>query len=614
MATSFPGAVAGTRLLLMSNEAPGLRGQAMLRIGVLLAVALGGFWTLYSIDFFFTGRIDTSSPTNPFARFLKFDPTSISDAISSLAGNIAAIFGLVITVVSIIVQLSADRYTGVTRMFFRDRLNIGVMAYYLVACVYAVWLSVSLQHDYVPRAVLVSMLGMTTMGLLLMAPYFGYVFWFLEPSTIIHRIRSDAVKTASRGALEASSLAGFAAQAATLTAMEELTDITSNSISGKDKIIASGAVDALKDFALEYLKVKPRATSDWFSVGPGIRDNPDFVAMDPESLRELEQRRTWVEWKVMRQYLGIYNEALATMRDINYLIAIDTRYIGEAALASGRPGTRRARVPVHEQLPARHAQRARRAHRVQRAEPVPPARRSDAPRREHGGGAPGRQAHDLLRAHVSYDMKLTFVTETVAYDVSALCEFANQVGAKEERDMLTEFLELDQSALARSQEKGLLGVRKAQVKLASYYLLTGQEEKARTICRDMEGEPRERLLAIRQQLESVTSKDFWEIIDRGRNFEYMPPDQGKRIFFMSWAERRRDRTGFLLDAWGGFLPLVRQCPVTTRVPAECGKRVQGVAHSPLGRTRLLGYRSPANVRQPHVARERPAPPGSPGSG
>ena len=33
----------------------------------------------------------------------------------------------------------------------------------------------------------------------------------------------------------------------------------------------------------------------------------------------------------MRQYLGIYNEALAAMRDINYLIAIDTRYIGEAA-------------------------------------------------------------------------------------------------------------------------------------------------------------------------------------------------------------------------------------------------------------------------------------------
>jgi hypothetical protein len=534
VATSFPGAVAGTRLLRMSNEAPGLRGQAMLRIGVLLAVALGGFWTLYSIDFFFTGRIDTSSPTNPFARFLKFDPTSISDAISSLAGNIAAIFGLVITVVSIIVQLSADRYTGVTRMFFRDRLNIGVMAYYLVACVYAVWLSVSLQHDYVPRAVLVSMLGMTTMGLLLMAPYFGYVFWFLEPSTIIHRIRSDAVKTASRGALEASSLAGFAAQAATLTAMEELTDITSNSISGKDKIIASGAVDALKDFALEYLKVKPRATSDWFSVGPGIRENPDFVAMDPESLGELEQRRTWVEWKVMRQYLGIYNEALSGMRDINYLIAIDTRYIGEAAIRAGD----RELVSLVFRFMNSYMRATLNARDVRTAYNVLNQYRLLVEAMLRGGSTEAAlQGVKYMKyyGHVSFDMKLTFVTETVAYDVSALCEIANQVGAKEERDMLTEFLELDQSVLARSQEKGLLGVRKAQVKLASYYLLTGQEEKARTICRDMEGEPRERLLAIRQQLESVTSKDFWEIIDRGRNFEFMPPDQRDcmRTFF-SW--------------------------------------------------------------------------------
>jgi hypothetical protein len=143
--------------------------------------------------------------------------------------------------------------------------------------------------------------------------------------------------------------------------------------------------------------------------------------------------------------------------------------------------------------------------------------------------------HMTYYGHVSFDMKLTFVTETVAYDVSTLCEIANQVNASQEPEMLAEFLELDQPLLAQSQEKGLLGVRKAQVKLASYYLLHGQEEKARTICRDMENEPRERLLTIRQQLEGVTSKDFWEIIDRGGTFEYMPPDQRDcmRTFF-SW--------------------------------------------------------------------------------
>jgi hypothetical protein len=519
----------------MADESQNLRRQWALRVGVLGAVALTAFWGLYSLDFFVTGHVSDAVPSNPFARFLKFDPGSISDAISSLAGNIAAIFGLVITVVSIIVQLSADRYTGVTRMFFRDRLNISVMAYYLVACVYAVWLSVSLPHDYVPRAVLVSMLGMTTTGLLIMAPYFGYVFWFLAPSTIVARIRSDAVKTTKRGAVQSGQIC-FDAQAETLNAMEELTDITSNSISGKDKIIASGAVDALKDFALEYLRVKALSNVDWFRVGPGIRENPDFVAMDPESLGELEDRRTWVEWKVMRQYLGIYNEALATMRDINYLIAIDTRYIGEAAVRSGD----RELVNLVFRFMNSYMRATLNARDVRTAYNVLNQYRllvEAMVRSGHADAALEGVKYMKYYGHVSFDMKLTFVTETVAYDVSSIIEIANQTGAKEEREMLGEFLELDQSVLARSQEKGLLGVRKAQVKLASYYLLGGQEEKARTICEDMRGEPRERLLAIRQQLESVTSKDFWEIIDRGRNFEFMPKEQRDCMkTFFSWLD------------------------------------------------------------------------------
>jgi hypothetical protein len=518
----------------MASESGNLKRTWALRVVFLLAIALVVFWTLYSLDFFLTGRVSPAPPSNPLSHYLRFDPASISDAVSSLAGNIAAIFGLVITVVSIIVQLSADRYAGVARMFFRDRMNMGVMGYYLVACVFAVWLSVALQHDYVPRAVLVSMLVMTSTGLLLMAPYFGYVFWFLEPATIVSRIRSDAVKIAKRGSSLTESEARFEAQASTLAAMEELTDITSNSISGKDKIIASGAVDALKDFALEYIKAKPRAAAEWFSIGHRIRENPDFVAMDPESLGELEQRRTWVEWKVMRQYLGIYNEALASMRDINYLVAIDTRYIGEAAVAAGD----RELVSLVFRYMNSYMRTTLNARDVRTAYNVLNQYRLlvEAMLRS-GNGESALEGVKYMKyyGHVSFDMKLTFVTETVAYDVSSLCEVANQVGAKEEALMLGEFLELDQPLLAQSQEKGLLGVRKAQVKLASYYLLTGQEAKARTICRDMEGEPRERLLTIRQQLESVTSKDFWEIIDRGRNFEFMPPEQREcmKVFF-SW--------------------------------------------------------------------------------
>jgi hypothetical protein len=116
----------------------------------------------------------------------------------------------------------------------------------------------------------------------------------------------------------------------------------------------------------------------------------------------------------------------------------------------------------------------------------------------------------------------------VAYDVGALCELAHAAGGRDTR-LLTAFLELDQPLRAKRQEHGLIGIRKAQVKLACYYLQADAEDRARLIADDMREEPADRLRAIREQLERVESKDFWEIIDRGRNFEYMPPKQKEQM-------------------------------------------------------------------------------------
>ncbi|MEN9580380.1 MAG: hypothetical protein RJA70_3389 [Pseudomonadota bacterium] len=518
----------------MAESSPRFVQRWLLPMLALTSAALFVFWSFYTLDFFYTAEVGNGEVSSPLGRYLRFDSRSIGDAISSLAGVIAAIFGIVITVVSIIVQLAANRFTGVTRMFLSDKINLAVMTYYIIVCVCGVWLAPSLQSDYVPRAALLLMLVLSTLGLVLMAPYFGYVFWFLDPMNIISRTRRRAVSAVEQGATERHEDRRFAAQARVLSSMEELTDITSNSISGKDKIIASGAVDALKDFALAYIESKSAAVESWFRVGPQIAGNPDFVAMDPESLKDLEGRRTWVEWKVMRQYLGIYNEALAGMRDINYLIAIDTRYIGQAALRSeDRQLIQLVFCFMNSYLRATlNARDVRTAYNVlnQYRLLVEATLRS-------GQLEVALQGVKYMKyyGHVSYDQKLTFVTETVAYDVSALCEVANELGLESEAEMLKEFLDLDQPLLTRGQEKGLLGVRKAQVKLACYYLASGQEQRARTIARDMAAEPAERLQSIRASLESVTSKDFWEVIDRGRNFEFMPEVQRSQLpQFFQW--------------------------------------------------------------------------------
>jgi hypothetical protein len=500
----------------------------------LFVLAFAIFAGLYVLDLYVTGGPASEAPRG-LLRYFYFDQESITDAASSLASMVAAVLGIVITVVSIVVQLSAGRYTGVATMFFRDRTNLLVMTFYIVACVAGVWVSLSVRSDFVPRATLFTMMMTTGLGLVLMAPYFAYVFWFLEPTNIIARIRREAVEIAQDGSTTAKATRGAEAQAMALSAMEELTDITTNSISGKDKIIASRAVDALKDLAVAYIEKKREARAEWFAIGDDIKENPDFVAMDPESLDDLVARKTWFEWKVLRQYLGIYNEALGNMRDINYLIAIDTRYIGEAA----------ARVRDDELVTLvfrymnSYLRATLNAKDVRTAYNVLNQYRllvESMLRMGLGPAAVGAVGHMKYYGHVSYDMKIPFVTETVAFDVGTLCQIAHELGMAEEEDaILHAFLDLDRPLPERSQETALKGVRKAQVKLAAYYIASGEEAKAKLIHEDMSVEPTERLRSIKEELERVETKDFWEIIDRGRNFEWMPPPQRAAMkTFFGW--------------------------------------------------------------------------------
>lgn len=512
-----------------------------LQAAVLALSALVLFWLVYAADFFLS-PLDRAAPFGPLSRYLDFDPEGLSDTIATLVAVNTAVFGIVITVVSIIVQLAAERYTGVARMFLRDRINIYVAAYYVISSVASVWLAASLQSDFVPRTTLVLLLCMTMGGLVITMPYFGYVFWFLAPENLVRRIRQDAIKIAEKGACEQDRSDCHTAQAGTLFALEELTDIANNSISGKDKIIASAAADALKDFAIEYLKVKPRASEAWFSIGAQIRQNPDFVAMDAESLADLEARRTWVEWKVMRQFLSIYIEALSSMRDVTGVIAIDTRYIGEAAIrAKDSELTDLVFRFMNSYLRATlNARDVRAAYNVLNQY----RKLAESMLVEGSDRASTAAKHMKYYGLLGYELDLNFVTETAAYDLSSLTQLANELGSAVEPEILSEFLELDRAPLLRGQDRALLGVRKAQVKLAAYYLSTGQESKARAIAADMRGEPEERLRKIGQQLEAVESKDFWEIIDRGRNFEYMPPAQREHVAtFIGWLRNAEALAG-----------------------------------------------------------------------
>lgn len=503
-------------------------------MATLATIAVAGFALVYAIDHYLTGGPASDADKGSLLRYLYFDQDHIPDGVSALGAMVAGVLGIVISVVSIVVQLSANRYTGVAVMFFRDRTNIAVMGYYVIACVSGVFVSLSVRNDFVPRLTLFAMVSVVAIGLVMMAPYFAYVFRFLEPTNIIARIQRLALEDVRLGTRSSNENERAEAQLRTIAAMEELTDITSNSISGKDKIIASRAVDALKDLAVEYLPLKKDALPEWFEISDTIGKNPDFVALDPESRDDLVARRTWVEWMALRKLYGIYNEALTSMRDINYLVAIDTRYIGEAA--------ERAKDLELVELVLRYMnsylRAALNARDVRTAYNVLNQYRlllEALLQAENTNTVLSAASHLRYYAHLGESMKLGFVTETIAYDVSTLCQLAHEQNSPIEGELLGVFLDIDRPSALRSHDQILRGVRKAQVKLASYYVQAGAESQAQRIMRDMIAEPRERLRAIRDELSRVESKDFWEIIDRGRNFEYLPPGQKEAMHrFFGW--------------------------------------------------------------------------------
>jgi len=515
-----------------------------------IAVLLfGAFWL---IDFFYLGRPSGGGAAlapGPWGRLLAFDPDTLQNALGSLAQIIAAVLGIAITVVSIVVQLAANRYTPrVADMFFRDKTNLAVMGFFVISCINAVWVSLAVSRTYVPTATVLSTVMIVTASLLMLIPYFAYVFDFLDPEKVIDRIGQQTLRNALAGARAAradrgpsreaaSGAPGDARQGQTVTSMEQLADIAVNALSQKDKVIASDAIRALRLVIVKYLPEKAALAPAWFAIGKVLHDNPDFVALAPGSLEDLARDRTWLEWKGLRQLRGVFVEALKAMPEMAHVVAIETRYVGEAALEARDEHVFALAVKFMNTYlrAALNARDVRCAYNVlnqyrQLAEATLRAR--DAVDLERVGEIAVRFKY---YAQLAQTMGLGFIAETAAYDLSALCEVACDHGSSVHESLLATFLEIDKEAEDQAQERALRGIRKAQAKLAAYYLLREMTGPARRIFNDMATESTERLRSIRDELLSITAKDFWEVTDRGTNFDYV--DEARKAHlrqFFGW--------------------------------------------------------------------------------
>ncbi|MCA9531974.1 MAG: DUF2254 domain-containing protein [Myxococcales bacterium] len=489
----------------------------------------------------FTFWIDGGGDLSVLDLFLRPNAGAAEATLTNAAQVVANILEIAITVVAIVAELAANRYTHrVTELFVREPINLIVMSFFVLTTVQCVFVPLGLNANasgvgFVPYWGIRVTLVMLAVSLLILLPYFAYVFDFLSPVNIVQSIQEHTVRAiGSRRRLSVEQRKDEA-----IRGVEQLADVALNAMENHDKGVAMASLDALQTMALEYQAMRSKLGSAWFRLDGTLAHNPDFVSMSEQVHDEITERRIWFEMKVLRKYQTLYNAGLNRMRDINYVVAINTRHIGEEAIRLGHQQLFELVIKFFNTYlrSTVNASDVRTGYNV-----LHQYRLLASEALERGDDAHALRMAEYFKYYgqLAFQARLPFILETVAHDLVSLTERAFELKSPALEDLVSILLEVDKESEGAVQEQSLRGVRKAQVGAAAYFLAHDREDLARRVYEDMAGEPRDRLASIRDELLHVESREFWEVSDRGVNFDYLEPELKRELArFFRWFDGLR---------------------------------------------------------------------------
>lgn len=439
----------------------------------------------------------------------------LANAMGSLAEVLAAILGLSLTVVAIVVQLASARYPAkIVDLFMFDRVNVAVFGFMASSCIYTALVPLLAVETPPPIATGIGVaISVVNFGLLL--PYFAHVFAFLEPTNIITQIETRAfslLDLAANRQLQGGDL--HSVQQQTAAAVERIADNCMAAVTQSDRNLALHSVRTLETTVTNYLEIKPRLPPGWSDVDWSV-----FGTLAREFVDEIVEHGTWIEAKTLMECERVMRRALAEMGEVVSQVASSTRNIGLAAIACNDHHVVDFAVRFFNTY-VRHGLNARNVRAVYNI--LYEYRQLAVEVFRWNPTAGGRVVEHLVYyGRTANDLGLPFVTVTCAHDVRVICQeiYGDDDVAVDE--LLALFLTLDQPSEHKSEEVALVGVRKAQSILGGFFLQQGADELADRIRHDMRHENADRLAAIRNEILAVTERKFWEITDRGHNFDYV---------------------------------------------------------------------------------------------
>lgn len=482
----------------------------------------------------------TDLARNPGDWLDRLRPESALDMLSNAAEVLAGVLAVAITVVAIVVELAANRYTHrITQLFVRERVNIGVMALFVVTTVLCLWVGGTFAGELpgdqsFTYAGLVIVMGLVTICLLVLLPYFGFVFSFLSPPNVIANLQGTALRSVDR-AIRGNTKRH---RAQVIESVDELEDVARGAMNHGDRGIGMAAVAALGGLLAGYNERRANLPDDWFEIDGEVATDPDFVSLAATSVSEIRRQQSWLEYKVLRQLHGLYMGGLGASGDLCDRIAVEAFRIGDLALHGNDEGGVENSIRAFNSF----MRAAINAGDLRSAYFVLDQYRSlaeSALRRDESERVLEISDHLIEYGRFGQQKGQHFLVEVVAYDLVQLILLATESSESLVRSLLARLLSVDEVAGEETTGK-LRGVRRAQVQLGVFFLARGDDALAEAVQKDMAGEDPLLLRAIRGELETEDRHQFWEFTDRGINFSYLPHDQRAFLapFFAALEQRR----------------------------------------------------------------------------
>jgi hypothetical protein len=506
-------------------------------IAFLFSLTVGGYLLLRAID-----AIVAGAPF--FSALFPNDADGIEGAVGNFAQVMVGILGLVITVVAIVVQLAAQRYTPkLVDLFINDRINIAYFLLMVTTSIYTMLLSYSAKEPVLPYWSGVLLLVLMVSNLLLLVPYFQYVFLFLTPGNIISIIRKNAkgaMERVSRSAAERIRPQELRRlQTDVANSMEQISDISLAAVSQMDRNVALLSIRSLKDVMVDHLLLKRRLPNRWF-----IPQKEHFPAISSDFLHEIAVTRTWVEVKGFMDLELIFKMAIKDMPDGVSAIANSAKVMGLYAIRL-KDKQVLANVIQFFNTFLRHAVNDRNPKAIYNlfyqyrllAEEV---LSMDQPLAER------ICFYFKYYGQTAQQYQIPMILITAAFDLADLLRRAYERKVPNFQSLVNTFLELDDNPATQANEFDLRSVRKAQLSFASFLVSKNDTMTVQRIFQDLKAEPKPRMAAIRKEMLAVQNRKFWEVTDRGVDFFYLDEEQKKYLeeFFTRymepyWAEQEK---------------------------------------------------------------------------